>query len=166
MADRIVIMNEGIIQQMGLPMDVYNHPKNIFVAGFIGSPTMNFWEGRLVEENGVLLVQGVNLKLCVPEQLRARFMAAKDRDIIFGIRPERIYTSQFRHLAAGGQPLRAKVVVVESLGNTVNLLATSGDVQFTASVDPASEARPREEMEFYLDMSWMHVFDKSTGEAY
>ena len=166
MADRIVIMNEGIIQQMGPPMEVYNHPGNFFVAGFIGSPTMNFWEGRLVEEDGTLLVKGVNLKLCVPEKLRARFMAAKDRDIIFGIRPERIYTSQFRHLAAGAQPLRAKVVVVEPLGNTVNLLAISGDVQFTASVDPESEVRPREEMEFYLDMNWMHIFDKSTGAAY
>ena len=91
LADRIVIMNHGKIMQIGTPMEVFNNPGNQFVAGFIGSPAMNFLEVRVLDENGVLVMQGGSFKFEVPEHLRDRYLRVKDQEAVLGIRPQHIY---------------------------------------------------------------------------
>lgn len=166
LANRIVIMNEGAIMQMGAPMEVYNHPKNIFVAGFIGSPTMNFIECRIVSQNGRLFVSIPEKMLEIPSSLQDRFTKSDGRECIFGIRPEHIYDSTLKAPFQNAERLTAIIEVVEPLGSEIILLTRMGSERFTASVDPQTKAHPSEAIEFLIDMNQMHLFDKETGIAY
>ena len=87
MADRIVLMNEGRIVQVGAPMDLYDHPRNMFVAEFIGSPSMNFLNAAIVDEDQSLWVRTDALRLRIPEEMKRRFSETRGREVIFGIRP-------------------------------------------------------------------------------
>lgn len=166
LADRIVVMNAGAIMQTGSPMEVYDNPKNIFVAGFIGSPAMNFINVQIEGENGVLFAQNENMKLAIPEHLHARFVKAKGRDVILGIRPEHIYDRNLKGSLPEGEKLKATIDVVEPIGSEIILLASCGTDRLTARVDPQTLATPLMEMEFLMDMRRIHLFDKLTKEAY
>ncbi len=166
LADRIVVMHQGLIMQMGTPMEVYNNPKNLFVAGFIGSPAMNFLNVLLTEDNGSLFLKGQNFKLAVPESLQSRYLKAKDNEVILGIRPEHIYDKKVKNPFPGGESLRATVEVVEPVGSEVILLTSTGSAQLTACVDPSTDARPHTEIDFLIDMNRTHLFDKDTEEVY
>ena len=166
LADRIVVMHRGKIMQIGSPMEVYNNPQNLFVAGFIGSPAMNFFEVRLSREKQKLVVHGEIFQLSVPEKLQDRFLKAKDREIILGIRPEHLYDHRLKGPFPGGELLTATVEVVEPIGSQIILLASNGPVQLTACIDPQTEAKPKTEMKFLIDMNRMHLFDKETQKAY
>lgn len=152
--------------QMGAPMEVYNHPKNIFVAGFIGSPTMNFIECRIVSQNGRLFVSIPEKMLEIPSSLQDRFTKSDGRECIFGIRPEHIYDSTLKAPFQNAERLTAIIEVVEPLGSEIILLTRMGSERFTASVDPQTKAHPSEAIEFLIDMNQMHLFDKETGIAY
>jgi len=166
-ADRIVVMDKGRIMQIGHPLEVYNHPKNQFVAGFIGSPAMNFFETHLIEENGSLYLQGEKFKLLIPKNLQRRYCDAKDQKVIWGIRPEHIYDydKEIKDSLQGGETMRATVELVEPVGSEVILLLSCGLDQFSACVDPKTKARMHDEIELTVDMNHMHLFNKSTGEA-
>ena len=166
LANRIVIMNEGAIMQIGAPMEVYQHPKNIFVAGFIGSPTMNFIEGRMVLQNGSLCLEGLGKTLVVPKPLQERFAKSKDRPCILGIRPEHIYDRALKDPFPNAEQFTAGVEVVEPIGAEVILLMKMGPERLTASVDPQTRAQPSAAIELLIDMNQMHLFDKETGMAY
>jgi multiple sugar transport system ATP-binding protein len=166
LADRIVIMDRGLIMQIGSPLEVYNNPKNLFVAGFIGSPAMNFFNIRVAEENGSLFVVGEKFKLAVPKSLQGRYLKVKNQEAILGIRPEYVFDKAIRGPFPGGEPLKAMVEVVEPVGSQVILLASSGTDQITAAVDPQTTAKPHFPMEFLVDMNRMHLFNKSTKEVY
>jgi len=166
LADRIVVMNQGVIMQIGTPMGVYNNPQNLFVAGFIGSPAMNFLDVVLVDENGSLFVKGQTFKLAIPGSLRSRYLKAKEREVILGVRPEHIYDSKTKGSFQGGESLMATVEVVEPVGSEVILLTSSGSDHITACVDPNTDARAHSEMEFLVDMNKAHIFDKSTELVY
>ena len=166
LADRLVVMNEGVIMQAGSPMEVYKNPANLFVAGFIGSPAMNFLPVRVINENDDLLAVGKNFKLTIPAELRERFRQAEDQDVIFGIRPEHIFDYSIKGPFPGGQRLNALVEVVEPIGSEVVLLASCGSTQLTARVDPQTQARPQMQLKLILDMNHMHLFDRDTKQAY
>ena len=166
LADRIVVMNEGLIMQMGGPLEVYSNPQNFFVAGFVGSPAMNFLDVCLQEERRMLFVKGENFKLTIPDHLCGRFSKAKGREVILGIRPEHISEKRVRKSFAGGEVLKATIEVVEPIGSEVILLASCGSNQLTARVDSQTQAKPQMEMELLLDMNNMHLFDSVTKEAY
>jgi multiple sugar transport system ATP-binding protein len=166
LADRIVVMNNGIIMQTGAPMEVYENPKNLFVAGFIGSPAMNFFDARVTGEKGALFVEGENFRLAISDKLQDRFMQAKDRDLILGIRPEHIYDKDVKGNFPGGEILKATVEVVEPIGSQVILLASCGSSNLTACVDPQTHAKPNRELEFVVDTNRLHLFDKMTEKAY
>jgi len=166
LANRIVIMNEGAIMQMGAPMEVYNHPINIFVAGFIGSPTMNFIECRIISQNGRLFVSIPEKKLGIPASLQAQFAKAVGRECIFGIRPDHIYDSTLKAPFQNAERATAIIEVVEPIGSEVILLTRMGSERFTASVNPQTKAQPSGAIEFLIDMNQMHLFDKETGTAY
>jgi len=166
LADRIVIMDQGTILQIGAPMEVFNHPRNQFVAGFIGSPTMNFLEVRVLEEDGALVLKGDGLKFLVPADLRERHLRAKDREAVLGIRPQHIYDREMKGPVNGAQALRMTVEIIEPVGVEVILYGSCGSAQLTACVDPKTRAAPHRESEFLVDMNHIHLFDKVTGEAY
>ncbi|MBW2000272.1 MAG: sn-glycerol-3-phosphate ABC transporter ATP-binding protein UgpC, partial [Deltaproteobacteria bacterium] len=91
MGDRIVVMKDGVVQQVGTPLELYNRPSNLFVAGFIGSPSMNFIPCRLVEEDGRLYLDTGDFKVVLPDFAVPKLAQVKERDLVFGIRPEDIY---------------------------------------------------------------------------
>jgi multiple sugar transport system ATP-binding protein len=165
LADRIVVMDQGVVLQVGSPLEVYDNPKNLFVAGFIGSPAMNFIDVSVTKENGTLFLKGANLKLAIPKHLRERYLGLVNQDLVFGIRPEHIYTLQQKDAFPGGEVLRVKVDVVEPVGSVVILLASFASGQLTASVDPQTKAGLHDELDFLIDMNRMHLFNKDTEEV-
>jgi multiple sugar transport system ATP-binding protein len=166
LASRIVIMNQGNIMRIGSPMEVYNEPQNLFVAGFIGSPAMNFIEGHIIEENGSLLIIAEGNRLAIPKQLQDRLAQGRDRKMILGIRPEHIYDSTLKGPFPGSERVPATVEVIEPVGSEVILLSTFGSVNLTSRVDPQTKAKPHTPIEFLIDMNKVHIFDKNTGIAY
>lgn len=165
LADRIVVMDQGNIQQVGAPMEVYDNPQNLFVAGFIGSPTMNFFEGRVVEEGSEILCKGEDFSFTVPSTLEAGYDKAKERDIIFGIRPEHIFVKERWGNSTNGQIIRATIDVVEPIGSGIIILASAGNWNFTACVDPSTKVAKHSVVEFIFDMERIHLFDKNTEQA-
>lgn len=166
LADRIVIMNEGAIMQIGSPMAVYEKPNNLFVAGFIGSPAMNFFKVHLVDQDGALAVTGENLTLKIPEHLQKRFSAAKGRNLTLGLRPEHVYDQALKGSFPGGETLKATIEVVEPIGSEVILLAKCGSTEITARVSPETQVKPQMSVDLIFDMNRMHLFDQDTQQAY
>lgn len=167
MADKIVILKDGWVQQIGTPHEVYHKPRNVFVAGFIGTPAMNFMNVKVLKENGIWLKhEGINLQ--VPEKYEKHFENYIDKEVLFGIRPEDIYDKTFYEEskeAHEGHVLKAKVEVVEPLGAETLIHATISNQSFTAKVTPRTQAESEQEMELVFDMNAMHAFDKETEEA-
>jgi multiple sugar transport system ATP-binding protein len=166
LADRIVVMNGGHIMQTDSPLGVYNSPNNRFVAGFIGSPAMNFFDICVVEESRYLFIQGDKFKLEIPENLHSRYLKIKAQKAIWGIRPEHLYDRVIKGPFPGGERMSATVKVIEPVGSEVILLCSSGSTHLTACVDPHTNAKPHDEIEFIVDMNQMHLFDRETGEAF
>ncbi len=166
LADRIVIMNAGLIMQIGRPMEVYDNPASIFVAGFIGSPAMNFLKVDLKDRDGKLTIYGESFELKVPDHLSNRFSTAIGRDLIFGIRPEHIYDREPKDSFLEPGELKSVIEVVEPIGSEVILLATCGSSQLTARVDPTTRVKPQMAVNLVLDMNRMHLFDADTQQAY
>lgn len=166
LADRIVVMNKGLIKQIGSPMEVYDGPENIFVAGFIGSPTMNFFEAMVVSENEALFVVSHDMKLAIPDALKAKFLKARDREVVCGIRPEHFYDVKLREPFPGCERLSVFTEVIEPIGPELILVGRCGSTNLTVRLDPHSTVRPRTPMELMVDMNKMHLFDKTTGNAY
>jgi multiple sugar transport system ATP-binding protein len=166
LADRIVVMDRGLIAQIGSPLEVYDNPNNLFVAGFIGSPAMNFLEVHVTEENGTFFVKGKNFKLAVPEDRRDRYLKVKDKKAVLGLRPEHIHDKQIKGPFPNGEPLTVTIDVVEPVGSEIILLATCGPDQLTACVDPQTRVKPHDTLEVLVDMNRMHLFDKETTAVY
>jgi len=166
LASQVVVMNQGHIMQEGPPLEVYNNPKNLFVAGFIGSPSMNFMDGDVSEENGSLYINAEGFKLLVPKPLHDRYGPAKNRKVILGIRPEHIHDEAIKGFFPGGEIIRVKVEIIEPVGPAVVISATWGSFQVMACLDPQTTAKPHTDMRLLVDMNRIHLFEKSTGDAY
>lgn len=166
LADRIVIMDHGKIMQTGTPMEVFNNPTNQFVAGFIGSPAMNFLNVRVAEDNGSLMLEGEGFAFVVPPLLRDRYRRAKGGEAVMGIRPQHIHSRELHDPSSEFQPLRMTVDLIEPVGVEAILYGSCGPAQVTACVDPGNRAVPHREAEFLVEMNRLHLFDKNTGEAY
>jgi multiple sugar transport system ATP-binding protein len=121
MGTKIVIMNAGIIQQMGSPMEIYEYPLNKFVAGFIGSPGMNFLPATIVSDNAKLYVDTGSFRLLIPEKKVPYLQDQKDKDVILGIRPEHIQDADFADSSISNKMFTAMVEVVETLGSEIQL---------------------------------------------
>jgi multiple sugar transport system ATP-binding protein len=164
MGDRIVVMRNGFIQQVGPPMEVYNRPLNQFVAGFIGSPPMNFLDGRLVEDKGELQVDLNGLRLPLPPDKAKMAEAYVNKSVVFGIRPEDILPSP----ETNGKllvPLQANVEVLEPLGAEIVLELAAKGYSFIARVDPQLRVKMHDQIQVYFHMSRSHLFDKQTEQA-
>ncbi|MGX7233864.1 ABC transporter ATP-binding protein [Enterococcus italicus] len=164
MADRIVIMKDGIIQQIGSPKEVYNTPNNVFVAGFIGSPAMNFFNVVL---NNSVISDGLGLSLRIPEG-RNKVLVEKGyegKEIIFGIRPEDIHSEEVVLQASPEATVKAEVVVSELLGAETMLYTRVGNTEFISKVDARDFHNPGETIELAFNINKAHFFDKQTEEV-
>ena len=151
MADRIVVMHDGIVEQSGSPLELYDRPTNIFVAGFIGSPAMNLLKGKIRVNGKASFVtdDGVDLPLVA---------APKDSDgrpAIYGIRPE--------HFSLGGQSVKAEVSVIEPTGSETQVFARVGGQKVVGVFRERIAARPGENLPMAPDPKSVHLFDKETG---
>jgi multiple sugar transport system ATP-binding protein len=153
MADRIVVMNAGCIEQVGSPEDLYDRPANLFVAGFIGSPAMNLLTGE-VQDDGTLLVDG-GLRLPLPRRLAA------GQRVTLGVRPEHV------HLAAGteGHAFDATVVSVEPTGVDTHIVFDASGTALTMSLRERVRPAPGETLRLALDRDHLHCFDADSGAA-
>jgi multiple sugar transport system ATP-binding protein len=164
MADKIVIMKDGIIQQIGDPYSVYFEPRNKFVAGFIGTPAMNFISAKLVSENGSVWVVKEDMKLLVPDDKVDKVKGLVGKDITFGIRPEDIYDKMYAVAPKDEYTVKGSVDVVEPLGSETLIHANIHGDDIVAKVDPKSRAAAGNKMDLVFDMSMMHLFDPETEE--
>lgn len=165
MASRIAVMKDGILQQIDTPQNLYDHPGNVFVAGFIGSPSMNFFDATLVEQDGQLFVDGGTFKLAVPDKKKASYLPHKGKKVIFGIRPEDIFAAQYAAPGIVPAPIKAEVDVSELMGNEIFLYLLTGKKQFIARVDPRTHVRPGETLDMVINMDNMHLFDPQTEKT-
>ena len=159
LGDRIVVMNEGLVQQQGTPEELFKHPVNRFVAGFIGSPKMNFLDGELVEQGDVLWVRGDGFLLPLSREHRQRLNGtARQRQVTMGLRP-----SVFHSDAAVGAPIELFLVVSEYLGAHSVLVTRCGEVEVQVECDSASPMKAGSSMTFGVRSEDIMLFDSDSG---
>jgi multiple sugar transport system ATP-binding protein len=163
LADRVVVMNGGLIEQIATPQDLYHHPRTRFVAGFIGSPAMNLFRCRL-EQNGVGLRVRISdrISLPVPQAKSAQFAPIIGKELVFGLRPEHI-TEPRRNDRDPNCEFETTLDVVEPMGMETMVYFTVDGQEICGRVDPGSAKGPGEAMRLYADMDRMHLIDPQTG---
>jgi multiple sugar transport system ATP-binding protein len=159
MADRIAVLKDGVLQQLDTPQNLYDAPGNVFVAGFIGSPAMNFCDARLVKCDGGLNVVGDGFQVAVPKEKVPTYMSWAGKPVIFGIRPEDIHDPTFAPPEIAAAPLEATVDVTELMGNEVFLYLTINGKTLIGRVDPRTGARVGERLPIVFNMANMHLFE-------
>lgn len=165
MASRIAVMNQGILQQIDTPQNLYDKPDNIFVAGFIGSPAMNFFNATIRKDDGKLYVDGDAFQIQIPETKTSIFEPYVNKSVVFGIRPEDISDPNFAPPGIEPQEIEANVDVTELMGNEIFVYMNSGDHNFVARVDPRTSFRMGDKIRVAFNMSNMHIFDRDTEQA-
>ncbi len=167
MGDRIAVMCNGLIQQVDKPLELYNNPTNLFVAGFIGSPAMNFVPVTVTQTADVTFVEGGGFKLALPGNLAAKAAPYVGKSVTFGIRPEDIYDRQLPSLvqSTADNTFEVYVDVVEPLGNDVEMYLKIKDVQLIALIDSATQAKMGDNMTVMVDATKSHLFDMDTEQA-
>jgi multiple sugar transport system ATP-binding protein len=164
MGTRIVVMKDGLVQQVDSPQNIYQNPTNIFVAGFIGSPQMNFAKCKVVKEGDKLFVSFGATKLQVPQNL-AKTVDQKGyigKEVIFGIRPEDIDDGEDFMREYGDNTLKANVDVIEHMGSETYLYVVCEGNNMVARVEPTSKAKLDEKVVLGVNMNKMHLFDTET----
>ena len=161
---RIVVMKDGVVQQVDSPENLYNNPCNMFVAGFIGSPQMNFIDADVhVKGNDVYLtVAGHELKVDGSKKKALIEGNYDGKTVALGIRPEDVHDSEEFISCSPESVIKTNIKLYELLGAEVFLYFELGDTQFTARVNPRTTLRTGDEAVFALDMNKIHLFDKET----
>jgi len=166
MASRIAVMKDGVLQQIDSPQDLYDNPANVFVGGFIGSPSMNFFDATLVESDGKLEINTGGFRLEVPGEKAAEWRAHIGKPVVFGIRPEDVHSKQYAPPGILEADMTAKVDVTELMGNEIFLYLISKDnKQFIARVDPRVRVDLGDEVILACNMANAHIFDPKTEIA-
>ncbi|MBM6617765.1 ABC transporter ATP-binding protein [Bacillus suaedaesalsae] len=160
MATRLVVMKDGIIQQVGAPKEVYDKPENLFVAGFIGSPAMNFLYGKL--EDGKFVVGDITITVPEGKMKTLREQNYVGKEIILGIRPEDIHDEPVFIESSKGTTVTAEVEVAELMGAETMLYSNIAGQDFVARVDSRTDIKPSQKLDLALDMNKCHFFDKET----
>ncbi len=164
---RIVVLKDGIIQQVDTPQNLYNKPVNLFVAGFIGSPQMNFIDARVVKINGEVMLSFGEYKVKLNEEKTKKLVEGGyvDKDVIIGIRPEDIHDEDIFLSSSPDSVVSAEVDVTELLGATVNLYLKVAGQPVVSTVNSRTTAKIGDVIKVAFDMNRVHVFDKSTEIA-
>ena len=158
-------MKDGVIQQVDTPQNLYNSPQNLFVAGFIGSPQMNFIDALVTEEDGKVVLKMDEHKFVLPEA-KAKVVVEKgymNKTVTMGIRPENIHDPKELIESKNTSEINVKINVYELLGSEVYLYFDVEKFPVTARVNADTTARTGDMAKFIVDMEKAHVFDKETG---
>ena len=164
MGDRIVVMKGGVVQQIDTPLNIYNNPTNKFVAGFIGSPTMNFFDGKVADGGQMFVSDAGSLKLPIASKDRQRVGGQAGKELTVGVRPEHIAAKKAGEF---NQSVSVTIDVIEPVGNEIFLYFRVGNSpgshvsRIAADVHPAAGSATQ----LYFDTSKFHFFNKETGEA-
>ncbi len=165
MASRIAVMNHGVLMQVDTPQNLYDSPDNLFVAGFIGSPAMNFFNAELVQEGGDILVKTDSFAVKVPDHRKPALQGHLGKPVIFGLRPEDIHDPNFAPPKIIAQNVEATVDLTELMGNEIFLFLQSGETEFVARVDPRTSYKMGDKATMAFNMDNMHIFDKETEQV-
>ncbi len=163
MGTRIAVLNLGVLQQIDTPQTLYDKPKNLFVAGFIGSPAMNFFNGKIEKKDSKLVIKADGFEVEIPKEKNKTYEYLEGKKVIFGIRPEDIHNPEF--LPAGIKPalIKSIVDVTELMGNEIflHLKPRENDPVYVARVDPRTRVQVGEEVKIAFNMENIHIFDPS-----
>jgi len=165
---RIVVMKDGFVQQVDSPQNLYDRPNNLFVAGFMGSPQMNFMDATLVKKGNDLYANFGSNSIKLPEAKAKKVIDGGyvGKNVVIGIRPEDIHDEEVYINNSPDSVIEATVRVYELLGAEVNLyFVVDGTYEMTARVNPRTTARPDDTLKIAFDMSKLHVFDKETEKV-
>jgi multiple sugar transport system ATP-binding protein len=165
MASRIAVISKGILQQIDTPQALYSFPNNLFVAGFIGSPAMNFFPAKIAKQDGKLFVDGRSFNVEIPADKLNTYAPYAEKEIIFGIRPDDIHNPDFTPPGIVAQSVAAKIDVTELMGNEIFVYLKNGDHNFVARVDPRSRYTIGDDVSVVFNMANMHIFDRETEMA-
>jgi multiple sugar transport system ATP-binding protein len=168
MGDRLIVLKDGIVQQIGAPLEIYNHPANQFVASFIGSPPMNFINCALVESEGRPFVTGDGLHLKLPAENRAalsRVLRDERLPIVLGLRPEDFFERRLDERPGDSNVIQARVSFLEPLGSEVLATCSVGAHEIIVRLSPRSGVKSDEMIELVINMERARLFDPATGEA-
>ncbi|MGD8813709.1 MAG: ABC transporter ATP-binding protein [Anaerolineales bacterium] len=159
MATRIAVIDKGILQQIDVPQKLYDYPANKFVAGFIGSPAMNFFEAHVRKQDGRMYIDAGTFTVEIPAKDRDVYVSKVDRLVIFGIRPEDIHNPQFAPQDIVPHLVEAAIEVTELMGNETFVYLNSEGCEYVARVDPRSPYTPGDKVQVAFNMANIHVFD-------
>ena len=164
---RIVVMKDGIIQQVDTPQNLYDKPCNLFVAGFMGMPPMNFIDCKVVKSGSDVLLMFGSHSIKVPDTKAAKLIEMNyiDKEVILGIRPENIHDEQLFIESSPESIIDAKINIYEMLGAEVYLYFTIDQFDITARVNARTTARPGDTVQLAFDLSKIHIFDKETEQV-
>jgi multiple sugar transport system ATP-binding protein len=167
MGDRLIVLKDGVVQQIGKPLEVYHRPVNRFVAGFLGSPPMNFIDGELSERGGEVSFTNGALSVRLPEAKRAALDRAKvaARRVTLGVRPEDVLERKFYAGPTPHNVVRAQVEFIEPLGSEVLATCSINGREIIARLSPRTEAASGEPIELVFETERAKLFDAATGEA-
>ncbi|MCR4589351.1 MAG: sn-glycerol-3-phosphate ABC transporter ATP-binding protein UgpC [Lachnospiraceae bacterium] len=168
LGDRIVVMKDGVVQQVDTPQNLYEKPGNLFVAGFMGSPQMNFLDAvvKVEGDNASLEIAGHSIPLPPAKAKKVIEGGYAGKTVTFGIRPEDVYDSEMAVSTLNPEAVfEAEIRVYELLGAEVFLYFDFADFSMTARVDPRTTARPGDKVKFVIDTEKIHVFDKETEKT-
>ena len=165
MATRIAVINKGVLQQLDTPQMLYDHPVNMFVAGFIGSPAMNFFDAKLRKQDGKLFLETATFTVPVPEKLTETYSPFLDKPVVLGIRPEDIHNPDFVPSRVTAANVEVKVDVTELMGNEIFLYLMAGKDSIVARVDPRTDFSAGQKVQVAFAMDKSHLFDPETQQA-
>ena len=165
LGDRIVVLRDGRAQQIDVPSVLYEKPSNIFVAEFIGSPSMNFFTGTITPlEEALQFVRGESVRLRVPENWKARLSSHVGRELVLGVRPEHLALADKHDAAGGSANLAMRVDLVEHLGNEAIVHGNSDGVEITVRLAPKPVPEAGDRVALVADPGHLHFFDAGSGE--
>jgi ABC-type sugar transport system ATPase subunit len=165
MADKIAVMSAGVLQAYDVPTDLYEHPKTLFVAGFVGNPPMNFHDVEITSENGDFHAKSEAIDLLLPRERGEKVAAAAKGKVVMGVRPEDIYLVDDSTPAIAGRTLSASIEVVEPLGREDLLGVTAKSDEMRVLVDKTKGAAVGDTAEFVFDMANVQFFDPESEQS-
>jgi multiple sugar transport system ATP-binding protein len=164
LGDRIVVMKDGLVQQVDTPLEVFARPANRFVAGFVGTPPMNFFEGRLSAEEGGLAFEDGTTRLLLSEAQGNRLAAFAGRPVVLGVRPEAMSVAPNGRFAGKKNAMQVVVSVTEPLGEKMDIYSSSAaNPHIVSRVDSQADVRDGSPLTLYLDMEKTHIFERDEG---
>jgi multiple sugar transport system ATP-binding protein len=165
MATRIAVMNFGVLQQIDTPHNLYEAPANKFVAGFIGSPAMNFFDAKVSKADGKLMLDAGSFQIEAPKSKVKLYEPYAGKSVTLGIRPEDIHNTNFTPSGVSPAKVDAQVEVVELMGNEIVAYLKTGPNSYVARVDPRSDYKFGDKVQVAFNAENVHLFDRETEKA-